>query len=153
MGQIIPSVPGDPKKMYRGKWVCPANTQHGMSGALDSSKAGTRISGLRSKSSGPPGIGMWGEPLCVGSGTQECLPARLVLPFHMVSYEWRGQALRGLGGGGKQAENEGTRPCVAERACIPAVREHLARPSPLAEEGDPELISQKPGSSKPWAQG
>ena len=57
--------------------MCPTNTQHGKSGASDSSKAGTRISGLRSKSSGPPGVGMWGEALCVGSGTQECLPARL----------------------------------------------------------------------------
>lgn len=54
----------------------------------------------------------------------------------------------GRGGG----ENGEAWPRAAERACIPAVRDHLEHPSPFAEEGS-ELISQKPTGSKPWAQG
>ena len=90
---------------------------------------------------------MWGEPVRVGWELRSvCLPG-WPLRSHMVSCEWRGQAWWG------RTENEGARPYVAERVRIPAVREHLARLSPLAEEGDPELISQNPGSSKPWARG
>lgn len=124
------------RKCIEESGVCPANTQHGMSGALDSSKGRDSNIWSQEQKLRPPQESGCEENPSVGSGTQECLPARLVLPFHMVAYEWRGQALRGLGEVvSRQRMREHDH--VWQRGPAFQLSEHLARPSPLAEEGRP----------------